>query len=129
MYKPVIVNDTYFKLVEQGGASGNSIQLSNIGLTSDRTILLNEVGPNGAELLSVDLDSFEVQRKANQAEAVLPHPKINWTAVRAKTPSNPSSMTVSIYNMDLKQIMTSFQLPEHIKYWTWINDNELGMVL
>lgn len=35
MYKPIQVNDTYFKLVEQGGASPNAIQLNNIGLTSD----------------------------------------------------------------------------------------------
>jgi hypothetical protein len=58
-------------------------------LTSDRSILLNETLSNGSiELLTVDLDSMEFSRKDNKAEAVLPHPKMNWNAVRAKTPSN-----------------------------------------
>lgn len=45
MYKPVNINDTYFRLIEQGGANSQSIQLNSIGLTSDRTILLNEITP------------------------------------------------------------------------------------
>ena len=129
MYKPVNINDAYFRLIEQGGANAQSIQLSSIGLSSDRVLLLNETTPQGSELLTVNLDTLETQRKSNQAEAVLPHPRLNWTAVRAKTPSNPNTMMVNIYDMDLKQIMTTFQLPEHIKYWSWVNETELGMVL
>lgn len=48
--------------------------------------------------------------------------------MRAKTPSNPSTTTVSIYNMDTKQIMASAVIPELVKYWAWATDNELGVV-
>lgn len=92
-------------------------------------LLLNEVSSQGAELLTLDLESLEVQRKSNQAESVLPHPRLNWTAVRAKNPSNQSQMMVNIYDMNLRQIMGSFTLPEHVKYWTWVNESELGLVL
>lgn len=60
MNKPIQINDTYYNLVEQGRAGANNIQLSNIGLTSDRCILLNETTSNGSELLTVDLDSMDV---------------------------------------------------------------------
>lgn len=73
--KPLNINNTYFSLVNQGGSSPSQIQLNNIGISSDRQIILNEQNPNGAEFLSVDLGTKDFQRKANSAEAILPHPK------------------------------------------------------
>lgn len=42
-------------MVEQGKAQPNQILLNNIGLSSDRCVILNEQTNNGAEFLSVDL--------------------------------------------------------------------------
>lgn len=47
---------------------------------------------------------------------------MNWNAVRAKTPNNPSTNTVLIYNMDSKEIMVNSVVPEHIKFWAWVDE-------
>ena len=77
--------------------------MNNLGLSSDRVITVNQKTNNGQELVTVDLTTKNITRKNNSAEAVLPHPSLNYNAVRAKTPGNSSTNTVLIYNMDKKE--------------------------
>ena len=99
-----------------------------MGISSERCVTVNQKLDNKLELVSVDLQSQQVTRKSNQADAVLPHPSKNWNAVRAKTPNNPSTTTVLIYNMDNKSIVGNSVVPEMVKYWKWINHDLLGIV-
>ncbi len=90
---------------------------------------VNEVLKNGSrELVTVDLNTKEVKRKSNSADSVLPHPLKNWTAVRAKTPDDPSTTTILIYNMDTKEKVSTSLIPEGVRFWTWVNPNLLGIV-
>lgn len=128
MQKPLNVNTSYFNLVSQASVQQNQIQLNNLSLTSERVVLVNEQKDQSQELVSVYLQTKSVQRKQNKAEAVLAHPVRNWNAVRAKTPNNPATTTVLIYNMDSKDIMINSVIPEQVKFWSWVDENTLGVV-
>jgi clathrin heavy chain len=128
MQKPLNVNQKFFNLTSQANVALDYIQFNNIGLSSERCITINEKKTQSSELVTVDLQTFEIQRKANSADAVLPHPTRNWNAVRAKTPNNPSTNTVIVYDMSNKDKVSISLVPDHIKFWTWVNDNLLAVL-
>jgi len=73
-------------LTNQANVDQSQIQLNNLSLTSERCVLVNTIKDSVSELVTVFLKDKSVQRKQNQAEAVLAHPSRNLNAVRAKTP-------------------------------------------
>ena len=129
MQKPLNVNTKYYNLISQAEVSQSSIQFSNIGLSSERCITINQKTPGQkSELVTVDFKTKQTTKKPNSADSVLPHPTRNWNAVRAKTPNNPSTTTVLIYNMDTKEKISISQIPEGIRFWNWVNKNLLALV-
>jgi len=107
MQKPLNVTPDFYNLVTQANIQRSSIQLSTVGLSSERVVTVNERKNNQNTLHTIDLQTKTSKSSANKAESVLPHPTLNYNAVRAKTPNNPSTTTILIYNMDQKKILTN----------------------
>lgn len=127
--RPLKVNIDFYNLVNQAQIGTDSINFNNISIPSERTLTVNDYREDGSgQLTTINLKTFEIGKRANKAEGVLPHPTKNWTAVRAKTPNNPSTNTIILYNMDNKSKLCISVIPETIKFWTWVNDSLIGVV-
>lgn len=126
---PLKVNMSFYHLINQGNVSPASIVFNAVSMESDRCAVVNEASADGpGQLFTIDFKTMEFSRRANRAEAVLPHPTKNWTAVRARSPDNDQQTTVFVYNMDSKEKVLSATVNDQVKYWTWIDDKLLGMV-
>ena len=126
---PLRVNLNFYNLMTMAQVPADLISFGNVGLQSDRCVTVCDGKTDGTgQLVTIDLKSQEVSRRPNKADFVLPHPAKNFTAVRAKAKENPNHTTVHIYNMDSKEKILSANVPDQIKYWTWVNNKLLGMV-
>ena len=115
--------------MSQANIASDLITFNNIGLPSERCATICDGKTDGTgQLVSIDFKTGEVNRRANKAEALLPHPTKNLTAVRAKAPENPNHTTVHIYNMDTKEKLLTSTVPDQVKFWIWVNEKLLGVV-
>ena len=127
--RPLKVNVDFFNLVNQGQVSTDLVNFNNISIPSERTITVNDFKPDGnGQLITIDLKTFDINKRANKAEGVLPHPTKNWTAVRAKSPNGTDTTTIILYNMNDKTKLCTSVVPEPVKFWTWVNDHSIGIV-
>lgn len=126
---PLKVNQSFFDLTAQANVQAASINFNAVSLPSERCVVVTETGSDGAgQLVTVDLKTQEVGRRPNKADAVMPHPKKNWMVVRAKSAENDEHTTVIVYNMDSKEKVLTCNVPDQIKFWTWVDDKTVGMV-
>lgn len=127
--RPLKVNIDFFNLATQGQVPADLINFNNISIPSERTITVNDYKPDGnGQLITIDLKTFEINKRANKAEGVLPHPTKNWTAVRAKSPNGTDTTTIILYNMNDKTKLCTSVVPEAVKFWTWVNDSVIGII-
>ena len=75
-----------------------------------------------SQVTMVDLkNGGQVTKRNISAEAAIMNPTSNVLALR-------SGSTVQIFNLDAKQKMKSYNMPEGVVYWKWANPSTLAMV-
>lgn len=65
-------------------------------------------------------------RKPNPSESGLPHPTRNAVAFRAN--SNDGKVIVQIFDLGQQKKLKDARVPGRFSFWTWVNDNIVGLV-
>lgn len=66
-----------------------------------------------------------MERKNMSAEGILMHRTKNVIALRA---TQGTKAVIQVFNLDTKQKLKTCEINENIRYWKWINEDNLGIV-
>jgi len=100
------------------GVPEASIKHGLTTMSSDNWVVCVE--PN--QVTMVDLkNGGQITRRAITAEAAIMHPSQNIIALRSGT-------RVQIFNLDAKQKLKSYEMPEGVVFWKWANDSTLAVI-
>lgn len=69
--------------------------------------------------------NFALERKPMKAEALLMHRSKNVIALRA---TQGDKTVIQVFNLDSKAKIKTCEVPETIRFWRWIGEDELGIV-
>ncbi|SGZ23972.1 BQ5605_C023g09673 [Microbotryum silenes-dioicae] len=104
------------------GIQPGSIGFATLTLESDRFICVREEVNGTKQVVIIDLnDPGNVIRRPISAESAIMHPEEKVIALRAQR-------QLQIFNIDLKQKVTSYAIHEDVVFWKWISNTTLGIV-
>jgi len=113
---PIVFNEALN--LQQLGVPETSIKHGLTTMESENWIVCVEP----SQVTMVDLkNGAQVSKRSISAEAAIMNPSQNIIALRSGT-------TVQIFNLDAKQKMKSYAMPEAVVYWKWANATTLAMV-
>jgi len=113
---PIVFNEALN--LQSLGVPEASIKHGLTTMESDSWIICVE----SSQVTMVDLkNGGQVTKRNISAEAAIMNPTSNVLALR-------SGSTVQIFNLDAKQKMKSYNMPEGVVYWKWANPSTLAMV-
>ena len=114
-----------FKL-SGAGIPPEIIKQANVCFESDKYITIKEISPDGnSSFYIVDLlQNFKIQKKALKADSAIMHPESNIISIKNDSSNGTSIQIADIVKKDKK----TYELPEKIIYWHWLNKDILGLV-
>lgn len=69
--------------------------------------------------------NFTPERKPMKADAILMHRNRNVIAVRA---ANGENTIVQVFDLDSRQKLKQFEVPEPVSYWKYISQTKIALV-
>lgn len=113
---PIVFNEALN--LQQLGVPETSIKHGLTTMESDNWIICVEP----SQVTMIDLkNGGQVTKRNISAEAAIMNPASNIIALRSGT-------TVQIFNLDAKQKLKSYNMPEPVVFWKWANQTTLAMV-
>ncbi|KIY69192.1 clathrin heavy chain 1, partial [Cylindrobasidium torrendii FP15055 ss-10] len=104
------------------GIQPASISFQTLTFESDHFICVREKVGEQNQVVIIDLsDANNVLRRPISAESAIMHPHQKILALKA-------ARTLQIFNIETKQKVKSHMSSEDVVYWTFINDNTIGIV-
>lgn len=107
------------------GINAASIGFNTLTLESDRWICVREKsGENGTQtVVVIDLQdpAGRVMRRPISADSAIMHPDANVIGLKA-------GRQIQVFDLDRKQKVRSYLMPEDVVYWRWLGPATLGLV-
>lgn len=113
---PIIFSDALN--LQQLGVPETSIKHGLTTMESEKWIV--SVEPTQVTMVDLSTGSPQVTKRNISAEAACMNPTANIIALRSGT-------TVQIFNLDAKQKLKSYTMPEAVSYWKWASPKILAM--
>ncbi|ODV89459.1 hypothetical protein CANCADRAFT_32710 [Tortispora caseinolytica NRRL Y-17796] len=106
------------------GIPQDAITFNTCTLESDRYICVRDKNDQGAaQVVIIDLhNNNSVVRRNISADSAIMHPSDPIIALRAQ------GKTLQVFNLDTKQKLGSYTMPEDVVFWKWIDTKSLALV-
>jgi len=107
------------------GVNAASIGFNTLTLESDRWICVRERGADNSSQTVVVIDlqdpSGRVMRRPISADSAIMHPEANVIGLKA-------GRQVQVFDLDRKQKICSYLMPDDVVYWRWLGPGTLGLI-
>ncbi|EEB07199.1 clathrin heavy chain Chc1 [Schizosaccharomyces japonicus yFS275] len=108
--------------LSQANIQPSSFVSTSLTLQSDHYVCVRDQVNGTQQVVIVNLkDPTDVLRRPISADSAVLHPKRKIIALRAQR-------QLQVFDLDAKSKINSHIMPQDVVYWTWINDNTLGIV-
>ncbi|KAH8740767.1 clathrin heavy chain [Cryptosporidium ryanae] len=113
--------------LEELGINSSCFRFGCLTLEGDKYVGVKETNlDGGSHIVVIDTQTKNVNKKPMKAESALIHPLENILVVRGKY--EESGCTLQIFNLDTKEKLGAFVIPESIVYWRWLSPKILAVV-
>ncbi|CDH57977.1 clathrin heavy chain 1 [Lichtheimia corymbifera JMRC:FSU:9682] len=104
------------------GVNAASIGFTTLTMESDRFICVREQQNNQPQVVIIDMaNQNEVMRRPSQADSVIMHPTAKIMALKAST-------QLQVFNLETKSKLTSYMMPDEVRYWRWLDVKTIAIV-
>ncbi|KTW31407.1 hypothetical protein T552_00051 [Pneumocystis carinii B80] len=104
------------------GIQKASISFTTLTLQSEKGICICESIDGRREVVIIDLSNpSALMRRPISAEAAILHPTQNIIALRAEK-------QLQIFHLELKTKLKAYVMEEEVQFWTWANEQMIGLV-
>ncbi|KAM3375864.1 clathrin heavy chain 1 isoform X1 [Capsicum galapagoense] len=109
------------------GVNPQFITFTNVTMESNKYICVRETTPQNSVVI-IDMNMpMQPLRRPITADSALMNPNSRILALKAQVPGT-SQDHLQIFNIEAKQKMKSYQMPEQVVFWKWITPKMLGLV-
>ncbi|KAK6591199.1 clathrin heavy chain [Cryptosporidium xiaoi] len=113
--------------LEELGVNSSCFRFGSLTLEGDKYVGVKETNlDGGSHIIVIDTQTKNVNKKPMKAESALIHPLENILVVRGKY--EESGCTLQIFNLDTKEKLGAFVIPESIVYWRWLSPKILAII-
>lgn len=104
------------------GIMPESINFSSLTMESEKYICIRETQGEKASVVVVDLaNPTQPNRRTITADSAIMNPNENILALKA-------GQQLQVFNLDKKEKLKSYTMPEQILFWKWISDKTIGLI-
>lgn len=109
------------------GVDQQFITFKNVTMESDKYICVRETGAQNTVVI-VDMASpLAPTRRQISADSAIMCPDKKVIALKATTPGTAGD-ALQVFNLDTKQKLKAYQMPETVEFWKWTSPTSLGLV-
>lgn len=109
------------------GVGQEFISFKNTTMESDKYICVRETGAQNTVVIVDMANPMAPARRPITADSALMCTDKKVIALKATTPGVAGD-TLQVFNLDTKQKLRTYQMPESVEYWKWITPTSLGLV-
>lgn len=109
------------------GVGQEFISFKNTTMESDKYICVRETGAQNTVVIVDMANPLAPARRPITADSALMCVDKKVIALKATTPGVAGD-TLQVFNLDTKQKLKTYQMPETVEFWKWITATSLGLV-
>lgn len=109
------------------GVGQEFISFKNTTMESDKYICVRETGAQNTVVIVDMTNPTNPARRPITADSALMCIDKKVIALKATTPGVAGD-TLQVFNLDTKQKLKAYQMPETVEFWKWITPTSLGLV-
>eukprot|EP00392_Amoebophrya_sp_AT5.2_P014826 g14987.t1 len=112
--------------LQDAGIGPSAYSFASLQMQSDKYLCVKDVDKGQVVVFDIQ-NNFAKDTKPMKADTALMNPAKNWIALKGK--NEQGGDFVQVYNLDTKQKLGVWTCPEDLVLMSWLNENQLGMVL
>lgn len=109
------------------GVGQEFISFKNTTMESDKYICVRETGAQNTVVIVDMANPMAPARRPITADSALMCTDKKVIALKATTPGVAGD-TLQVFNLDTKQKLKTYQMPDSVEFWKWISPTSLGLV-
>lgn len=109
------------------GVGQEFISFKNTTMESDKYICVRETGAQNTVVIVDMANPMTPARRPITADSALMCLDKKVIALKATTPGTPGD-ALQVFNLDTKQKLKAYQMPESVEFWKWVSPTMLGLV-
>lgn len=109
------------------GINQQFISFTNVTMESEKFICVRETSPQNSVVIVDMSNPMSPARRQITADSAIMNPVQKVIALKAKVP-NTTQDSLQIFDLERKEKLKSFTMPEEVVFWKWITDSKIGLI-